>query len=94
MQILRQGKTPENYDVQAEVWEYKDGSKNYTVAMYPIVEGCEARVWDYVPNERTALAILDEFIAGTKTFAEVKSVRKDGCLGHIISSTVGSKSNV
>lgn len=94
MQILRQGKTPENYDVQAEVWEYKDGSKNYTVAMYPIMEGYEARVFDYVSNERTALAILDEFIAGTKTFAEVKTVRKNGCLGHIISSTAGGKSNV
>ena len=73
MQILRQGKTPENY---------------------PIVEDSTARVFDYVPNERTALAVLDEFIAGTKTFAEVKSVRKNGCLGHIISSTVRGKSNV
>lgn len=94
MQILRQGKTPENYDVQAEVWEYKDGSKNYTVAMYPIIEGSTARVFDYVPNERTALAILDEFIAGTKTFAEVKTVRKNGCLGHIMTSTVRGKGNV
>ena len=94
MQILRQGKTPENYDVQAAVWEYKDGRNNSTAAMYPIVEGYEARVFDYVPNERTALAVLDEFIAGTKTFAEVKSVRKDGCLGHIISSTVRGKRNV
>lgn len=94
MQILRQGKTPENYDVQAEVWEYKDGSKNYTVAMYPIIEGSTVRIFDYVPNERTAMAILDEFIAGTKTFAEVKTVRKNGCLGHIITSTVRGKDNV
>lgn len=88
MQILKRGKTPENFDTQAEMWEYKDGSKNYTVAMYPRRrEGGTARIFAYFPTAQTALAILDEFIAGRKTFAEVNTVRESGCLGHTIPRT-------
>lgn len=92
MQILKQGKTPENFDLQAEEWQYKDGSKSYTIAVYPQRKNDgTARLFTYVPNEKMVLAFFDEFVAGTMTFAELDTAPADGYLGHIIRCTARGK---
>ena len=92
MQILKQGKTPENFDLQAEEWQYKDGSKSYTIAVYPQWKnGCTARLFTYAPNKKTVLAFFDEFVAGTMTFAELDTAPANGYLGYIIRRTAATK---
>lgn len=90
MQILKQGKTPEDYDLQAEEWQYSDGSKSYIISTYPKTKrGNEARLFAYVPNKKTALAIFDEFAAGTMTFSE--SEPEEGRLATIVRRTARGK---
>ena len=62
MQILKQGKTPENYDLQAEEWQYSDGSKSYIISTYPKTNRVnDVRLFSYVPNNKSALAVFDQF---------------------------------
>lgn len=91
MQILKQGKTPENYDLQAEEWQYSDGSKSYIISTYPKTKrGNEARLFAYVPNKKTALTIFDEFAAGTMTFSEPPEI-EEGRLATIVRRTARGK---